>query len=61
MLAVIFLIVAFIFFPASPVIAALALAGAFWAAKYWKADVGETLEMVVFYGAIIGCLVAWTQ
>jgi ABC-type phosphate transport system permease subunit len=59
MLAVLLLILVFILFPAYPVFAALALSGAFWSAYHWKADVGETLELFVFYGALIGCLVSW--
>ena len=37
----------------------VAVSGAFWSASYWKADVGEVLEMVVFYGAVAGCLIVW--
>ena len=58
MIAVLLLLLTFVLFPVFPVLAALTLSGAFWSAYYWGPTVGETLELVVFYGAIGGCLMS---
>jgi hypothetical protein len=59
MLAFLLLLLAFMLLPAYPVFAALAVWGAFSSAKHWKPGKGEQLELVVFYGALIGCLLVW--
>lgn len=59
MIAFLLLVLSGFLYPEFPVFAALTLSAAFYAAKYWGADVGETLELFVFYGAITGCLVGW--
>ena len=55
MLAFILLFLSFGLFPQQPVFAALALWGAFSAAKHWRVGASEWLELVLFYGALIGC------
>ncbi len=59
MIAFLMMVLSAILMPVSVVFGALALSAAFWSASHWKVTVGETLEMVVFYGALIGCLVGW--
>ena len=59
MIAFSLLLLAGFLFPSSPVLGAVALAFAFWAATYWSATIGEGLEMIVFYGALAGCITAW--
>jgi hypothetical protein len=58
MIAVLLVALTFVLFPGFPVFAAVALSGAFWSASRWGVTIGETLELFVFYGAILGCLVA---
>lgn len=55
MIAVLLLFLAFGLFPQQPAFAALALWGAFSSAKRWKVNTGGWLELVLFYGALIGC------
>jgi len=59
MIAFLLLLLGFSLLPAYPVFSLVAVSGAFWSASYWKADVGGVLEMVVFYGAVAGCLIVW--
>jgi len=59
LIAFLLMVLAAILLPVSIVFGALALAGAFWSASHWKVTMGETLEVVIFYGALIGCLTVW--
>lgn len=59
MLAFALLFLTFGLLPEFPVFALMTGSGAVYAATFWKATVGETLELVMFYGALIGCLTAW--
>lgn len=59
MLAVMLLIVTFILWPYQPFLGALALWGAASAAKSWTGEGLDVIELVVFYGALAGCLVVW--
>ena len=59
MIAFLLLLLTFGLLPEFPAFALLTGSGAVYAASFWKANVGETLELIVFYGAIVGCLVGW--
>jgi hypothetical protein len=52
------LLIAGFLLPVAPPFALLAGSLAFWAAKSWPVDVGETLELFVFYGAFGALLLA---
>lgn len=56
MLAMLLLFATFGLLPQWPVFAALTLWGAFASASRWGPAVGETLELVGFYGALSGVL-----
>lgn len=59
MLGVMLLIVTYIAWPYQPVIGALALWGAACASKSWTGAGEDAIELIVFYGALAGCLVVW--
>ena len=61
MIAFLLLALMFITFPAMPAIAGLALCGAVYSAMHWRAGYDDLIEMIFFYGAILGCLVVWMR
>lgn len=60
MLALICLAAVYLLFPAQPVIAALALLAALWLATKWPVGYSDVFELLIFYGALTGCVVAYT-
>jgi len=59
MIAFALLFLAFMSLPMYPVLALICVSGAFWSAKSWTGAGEDVLELVLFYGALIGCLVVW--
>jgi hypothetical protein len=46
-------------FFAFPVLGGLGVLFAFWWASHWKVTVWDTVELIVFYGAVAGILVPY--
>lgn len=59
MIACLLLLVTYIVFPAFPALGFLAACGAVWSASYWDSTAGEGVELIFFYGAIAGLLLAF--
>lgn len=59
MLGVALLFLTVLFIPEFPVLSALALSGAAYAARGWTAAGEDVVAMVFFYGALAGCLTVW--
>lgn len=59
MIAFLLLLLTGFLFPQFPGFALLTGSAAFYAASYWKVTVGETFELVMFWGAVVGCGLAW--
>ena len=61
MISFLLLVLMFISFPTMPAIAGIALAGAAYSAMHWRVGYDDLIEMIFFYGAIAGCLVAFLR
>ena len=59
MIAFFLFLVMFVTFPTMPTIAAVALSGAVYSASRWHVGYDDLIEMIFFYGAVLGCLMVW--
>jgi len=59
MLSFFLMLTAGVLFPTMPGLALVLGCIAVWGAMSWSGDGIELLEMLFFYGALIGCLTVW--
>jgi hypothetical protein len=61
MVALLLLVLTYILFPAFPGFAILTASAAVWGAKSWSGTGQDVVELVFFWGALIGCLMVWLR
>jgi hypothetical protein len=59
MIAFVFLLLFIFLLGEHTIFALMALSVAFWASQWWTGRIEAALDLIFFYGALTGCLIAW--